>query len=99
MDDPVYQLYLQNATAYAIGYWLLALLAVVFPLLLWQLSMKRGRFSPIDGLPENATAVAILVGNAAAIVTGAILLIISLASAIPPTFTPELWALSMTVCK
>lgn len=99
MDDPVYQLYLQSATAYAIGYWLLALLSVVFPLLLWQLSMKRGRFSPIDGLPENGSTVFILVCNAVAIVTGVVTLIVGLASAIPPTFTPALWALSMTVCK
>jgi len=93
MENPLYQLYLQNAAAFATGYWLLGLMATILPLLLITLTLKLGKFAN-DGLPENAnTMLGIIVSiifSALGVIVGAITLV----NAIPATFTPELWALS-----
>ena len=94
-----YELYLQSASMYALGYWIVLALSVVVPLVVFRLTMRWGKFGT-DGLLDNASAVMGLSAFIVTVLFGVVFSVISLTNAIPATFAPAIWALSrVTGCE
>ncbi len=94
-----YQLYLDSAQMYALGYWLLFATSVVVPLLILLALVRRGKFGN-DGLPVDSSSTTGAIVYCVAQIFGIIVAVNSIINAIPATFTPALWALSkVTGCE
>ncbi len=94
-----YQLYLDSAQMYALGYWLLFAASVIVPWLILRVLIKYGKFGS-DGLPVDTNTGVGFAVFAVSMVMGILLGVNAVLNAIPATFVPALWSLSkVTGCE
>lgn len=91
-SEQIYQLYLSLAMRYAVAHFAVFAIAVIIPFMLWLIYAFRVR-SKDDGLPTTRAGGVYIVTTITITIICVLLAVYSIAAAIPPLITPQMWAL------